>query len=179
MLDKKLLNKINNIKVLVTDVDGVLTDGKISISSNGCESKNFCVEDGTGVALSKCAEIDIVFLSGRYSKSTQIRADELEIKHCFQGFLNKMDKIKEICKIYKITLKEIAYIGDGLVDVPVLSNVGFPISVPNANALAIKEAKYITKKNGGDGVLLEVVELILIKKNRYDEVLNILREKNC
>ena len=178
MLDKKIIAKINEVKLLVSDVDGVLTDGEIIISSNGEESKNFCVEDGTGVALAKCAKIEIVFLSGRYSKSTEIRAKELGIKRCLQGYLNKMKKIKELCSTFDVTLNQIAYIGDGLVDVPVLENVGFPISVPNAHLLAKEKSLYITKTSGGKGVLHEVIELILINQKKYDLALKVLREKN-
>ena len=76
------------------------------------------------------------------------------------------------------TLNQIAYIGDGLVDVPVLENVGFPISVPNAHLLAKEKSLYVTKKTGGKGVLQEAIELILINQNKYDLTLNILREKN-
>ena len=95
-MKNKIQQLCSDIKLLITDVDGVLTDGKISISSDGTESKMFCVEDGTGFAIAKFAELPVIFLSGRYSKSTQIRAEELKIDACIQGCLDKRKKLYEI-----------------------------------------------------------------------------------
>ena len=89
MEDSNLTEKIQQIKLIITDVDGVLTDGRITISSDNSESKKFYVEDGMGVALARLAGIPIAFLSGRYSEATTIRARELQIKYCYQGQLNK------------------------------------------------------------------------------------------
>tara|TARA_B100000959_G_C14828427_1_gene560833 strand:+ start:231 stop:770 length:540 start_codon:yes stop_codon:yes gene_type:complete len=176
-MKKQYKDLCSNIKLLVSDVDGVLTDGKILISSDGTESKKFNVEDGTGVAIAKFAKLPIVFLSGRYSKATEIRAEELNIQDCIQGFLDKKNKIEEIKNKYNISFHQIAYIGDGIIDIPVLEIVGFPISVPNAHPDVIDKAKYITKKNGGDGVLQEVVELILKNQNKYQKSLEIMKKR--
>ena len=92
MKSKNESNILQKVKLLILDVDGVLTNGQIIISSNGEESKSFCVEDGTGAAIAKYANFPIVWLSGRYSKSTKIRADELEISCCIQGVLDKKNK---------------------------------------------------------------------------------------
>ena len=166
-----------NIKLLVSDVDGVLTDGKIYISCDGTESKAFNVEDGTGVAIAKYANLPIAFLSGRYSKATEIRSKELGISHCIQGFLDKKNKLIELCDELNVTFEEVAYVGDGLVDIPVLDVVGFPISVPNAHPDVKKTSKYITELRGGEGVLSEVVELILKHQNKYYNTLEIMKKK--
>ena len=167
----------DNIQLLIFDVDGVLTDGKITISSNGEESKSFCIEDGTGAALARFAKLPIAFLSGRYSKSTEIRAKELKINYCIQGHLDKKNKLIDLSKKLNIPLENIAFVGDGLVDVPVLDMVGFPISVPNAHPLVQEKASYITQCKGGDGVLSEIVEIILRNQKKYDNVMEIMKKK--
>ena len=166
-----------NIKLLVSDVDGVLTDGKIYISCDGSESKAFNVEDGTGVAIAKYANLPIAFLSGRYSKATEIRSKELKISHCIQGFLDKKNKLMELCNELNVSFDQVAYIGDGLVDIPVLNIVGFPISVPNAHSDVKKISKYTTKLRGGEGVLSEVVELILKHQNKYYSTLDRMKKE--
>jgi len=167
-------NKIKKIKLVISDVDGVLTDGKILISSDSQESKFFHVEDGTGAALAYYASLPIALISGRNSKSTEIRAKELKIEHCYQGVLNKKFILNKLIKIYSVNYDEVAYIGDSLVDVPVLSIVGFPISLPSAHKSAQDSSIYITKKMGGEGVLLEVVEKILKAQNRFNKVLDLM-----
>jgi len=176
MVNKPLSQAIKNIKLIVSDVDGVLTDGRILISSDQVESKFFNVEDGTGAALAHYAKIPIALISGRYSESTKIRAKELNIKHCIQGVLDKKNKLLELKEIYNVSLEEIAYIGDSLVDIPVLEIVGCPITVINGHEEAKKRALFITKKIGGEGVLLEVVEKILMEQSRYIQILNIMKK---
>ena len=177
MIDKNLQNAIKKIKLLVSDVDGVLTDGKILISADGMESKFFSVEDGTGAALARYAGIPIALISGRYSKCTEIRAGELKIEHCFQKTLNKKIILDKLTQIYSVRYDKIAYIGDSLVDLPLLKIVGFPISVSNGHIKAKNRASYITSKLGGEGVLLEVIELILECQGRYDGILKQMKEK--
>tara|TARA_B100000686_G_C16648295_1_gene894101 strand:- start:430 stop:984 length:555 start_codon:yes stop_codon:yes gene_type:complete len=176
MIDRNLQNAIEKIKLLVSDVDGVLTDGRILISTDGVESKFFNVEDGTAAALARYAKIPIALISGRYSKSTEIRSKELQIKHCFQNTLNKKSVLDELAQTYNVEYDQIAYIGDSLVDIPLLEIVGFPISVSDAHNKAKKIASYTTSRLGGEGVLLEVIELILQYQGRYDSVFKKMRE---
>ena len=176
MKNNNISKIINNIKLIVSDVDGVLTDGKLLISSDNTESKFFSVEDATGVALANYANLPIALISGRYSTTTEIRAKELRIEYCYQGILDKKNKLLELLKIYDVKLNEVAYIGDSLVDIPVLEMVGLPISVPNAHNKAKDISLIITDKCGGEGVLFEVIEKILINQGRYSEVLNIMKE---
>ena len=176
MIDKNLTNKLKEIELIVSDVDGVLTDGTISISSSGEETKTFCVEDGTGVALAKYGDIDLALLSGRYSKATSLRAKELKITHCIQGFLNKRDKLIELCADLNISLENVAYIGDGLVDIPALEIVGCPISVPNAHKVVKEKSIYVSNNKGGEGVLYEIIELTLHAKNKYEDVIEKMKK---
>ena len=164
---------IKNIKLIITDVDGVLTNGKIYIDNNNNESKGFHVDDGAGVALARLAGIPIAFLSGRYSESTTIRARELKIKYCYQGKLDKITGFNEIIDKYNVKPNEVCYIGDGLIDLPPMDIAGFTISVPNAHPMVKKQSNYTTSCSGGNGVLLEVIELILKHQNK----LNIIFDK--
>ena len=173
---KNNYSQFEKIKLIISDVDGVLTDGRILINSDSTESKFFHVEDGTAAALANYANIPIALISGRYSESTKIRAKELNIEHCYQDVLNKKFILDKLIDIYSVKYDEVAYIGDSLVDIPVLSVVGLPISLPSAHKLAQDCSVYITKKDGGEGVLLEVVENILKKQNRFDETLNLMKK---
>ena len=177
MINNKLQNAIKKIKLLVSDVDGVLTDGKILISADGMESKFFNVEDGTAAALARYSDIPIALISGRYSKCTEIRAKELKIEHCFQKTLNKKSILDKLAKIYSVEYDQIAYIGDSLVDLPILEIVGFSVSVPDGHARVKNSVSYITSKLGGEGVHLEVNEMILEYQGRYDDILKAMKEK--
>jgi len=177
LLNSEMKNKvtqqaIKDIKILISDVDGVLTDGTISLGSDGTEFKRFSVEDGAGAAYARLAGIPIALISGRFSLCTSRRAAEMGIKHCYQGKLNKLDAYNEILDIYKLKDKNVAYIGDGLIDIPILSKVGLPCTVPNAHKKVLSVSDFITTKEGGDGAFREVVEMILDGKGIYDKIYN-------
>ena len=169
MVNKVSKKQFNDIKLLISDVDGVLTDGTIHIGSDGTEFKQFSVEDGAGAAYARMAGIPIALISGRFSLCTLIRSKEMGIEHCYQGKLNKLESYQELKEIYNVSDNEIAYIGDGLIDIPVLDKVGLPCTVPNAHAKVKELCCYITVSDGGRGAFREVVELILTNKGVYDE----------
>ena len=175
MVDHKL---IKDIKLIITDVDGVLTNGKIYIDNNNNESKGYHVDDGAAVALARLANIPIAFLSGRYSESTTIRARELKIEFCFQGKLDKINSFIEIIKNYNISPKNVCYVGDSLIDLPPMDIAGFSIAVSNAHSLVRKKADHTTILSGGEGVLLEVVELILKYQNKLDAIYSKMSKEN-
>ena len=177
MINKTLKNKIKNISLIISDVDGVLTDGTVFIGSDGTEFKQFNVEDGTGVAFARLSSIPIVLISGRESESTSIRAKELNIEHCFQGSLDKTTSYEKVCKIYEVKHENIAYIGDGLIDIPVMLKTGLSIAPQNAHQPVKDISDYITEKSGGEGVLREVVELILKEQGLYEKMLEKMRKK--
>ena len=177
MVKKSLKDKAKDISLIVSDVDGVLTDGTIFIGEDGTEFKRFNVEDGTGAAFARLASIPIALISGRESKSTSIRAKELKIEHCFQGSLDKTTPYKEICEIYNVSPENIAYIGDGLIDIPVMLTSGLAIAPQNAHEPVKDISDYITEKSGGQGVLREVVELILKEKDIYNRTLEKMKQK--
>ena len=175
-MNEKFLKKLSQIKIVVSDVDGILTDGTISVSKNR-EFKTFHVEDALGTSLLKLANIPVSFISARISEATTARLDELKIKHYFQGYINKVSALDKIIEIYNIDYKDVLYIGDGFVDIPVMEKVGFSISVPNAH-LEVKEfADFVTKKSGGEGVLVEIAQYLLKSKGIYDQVFKKMRNE--
>jgi len=177
MTKTPLKDKIKKISLIVSDVDGVLTDGTIFIGADGTEFKQFNVEDGTGVAFARLASIPVALISGRDSQATTIRARELKIEHCFQGSLDKTTPYNQLCKIYNVQPENIAYIGDGLIDIPVMRTSGVAIAPKNAHQPVKDISDYITAKSGGEGVLREVVELILKEKGIYDQMLEKMKKK--
>tara|TARA_X000001036_G_C20312180_1_gene656878 strand:+ start:112 stop:651 length:540 start_codon:yes stop_codon:yes gene_type:complete len=175
-MNEKAFKKLSQIKIVVSDVDGILTDGTISVSKNQ-EFKTFHVEDALGTSLLKLADIPISFISARVSEATTARLDELKIKHYFQGYINKVYALDKIIEIYNLDYQDVLYIGDGFVDIPVMEKVGFSISVPNAH-LEVKEyADFITKKSGGEGVLVEIAQYLLKSKGIYERVFEKMRNE--
>ena len=170
------LKRLSKIKILVSDVDGILTDGKILVSQK-TESKFFHVEDALATSLLKLADIPVSFISARFSEATKTRLDELKIKHYFQGCLNKVQALNKIISIYNLEYKDVLYIGDGFVDIPVMEKVGFSITVPEAHLEVQEQADFTTNKSGGTGVLVEIVKYLLQSKGLYHKTLLKMREQ--
>tara|TARA_Y100001970_G_scaffold183971_1_gene223734 strand:- start:1662 stop:2201 length:540 start_codon:yes stop_codon:yes gene_type:complete len=174
-MNEDLLRKISKIKIIVSDVDGILTDGSIIVSKS-TEYKIFHVEDALATSLLKLANIPISFISARKSEATTVRLNELKIENIFQGYINKLSALDKIIDIYNINYKDVLYIGDGFVDIPVMEKVGFSISVPNAHQEVKELADFVTKKSGGQGVLVEIVQHVLKSKGIYDDIFNKMRK---
>ena len=148
------------IKVLVMDVDGTLTDGKIHISDEGEVFKSFNVKDGYGIANLYKIDILPVIITGRKSKIVEYRAKELNIKEIYQGVYNKVDKLKYICEKYKISLKEVAYIGDDINDLECMKICEISACPNDAAEEVLDSVDYICKKNGGEGAVREFINFI-------------------
>jgi len=175
-MDKLLKEKVAQIKLVISDVDGVLTDGAIYKSGND-EFKKFNVTDGSGIAMARAAKLPIALISGRYSEATEIRAKELRIEDVYNGTLDKIEPYIKLKQKYNLKDEEIAYIGDDIIDLPVMTKVGIPIAVNNAIDSVKTIASYITKKDGGNGAFREAIDWIITTQDRYDEVLQIVKEK--
>jgi len=166
---------IKDIKMLISDVDGVWTDGSFYKGTDGQEFKKFTVLDGAGVAMARAAGLKIALISGRYSQATEYRAKELKIEDVYNGSLNKIPAYEEIKMKYSLNDSNIAYIGDDIIDLPVMEKVAIPIAVPNASMMVKDVAVHLTKLSGGDGAFREAVEWILEKQGRTAEILSIMR----
>jgi len=174
------MQDINKIKLIISDVDGVWTDGSIYrgySSTENIELKKFSVSDGYAIALIREAGLKIALISGRESPATTARVSELKIDDIYNGTLNKIPPYEELKSKYTLSDDEIAYVGDDLIDIPIMEKVAFPIATNNASIPCKNVAKYITKKNGGDGAFREAVEWILSEQGRLDSVIKSLQEK--
>jgi 3-deoxy-D-manno-octulosonate 8-phosphate phosphatase (KDO 8-P phosphatase) len=161
------------IKLLVLDVDGCLTDGGIHYTQNGDEFKTFSVKDGLAIASWIRLGGDVAIITGRSSKIVEKRAKELGIKEIHQGIKDKKSKLQEILQDLNLTLQNVAAIGDDLNDYAMLKSVKRSFT-PNDGVADIKEIVDITlSKNGGDGAVREMIEIILKDEKRYEEFLNL------
>ncbi len=168
--DERLLSKIRKVKLLILDVDGVMTDGRIIIDDAGLESKQFDVRDGHGLKLLMRCNIAVALLTGRRSQVVEHRAADLGITEVCQGVWNKAEAFSGILERCKLASEETAYVGDDVVDIPLLKRVGFSVAVADAVAEARKVADYVTKRPGGRGAVREVCEMILTAQGRWGEV---------
>ena len=169
--------KIKKIKMIISDIDGVWTDGTLYKGTDGQEFKKFNVSDGVGVAMARAANFRIALISGRYSAATEYRAEELKIKDVYNGGLNKIPAYEELKKKYNLLDNEIAYVGDDLIDISVMKKVGAPIAVSNAISNVKEIAIFTTKTAGGYGAFREAVSWIIDQQGRTKEVLKIMESK--
>lgn len=168
---KKQLSEIaKNIKLLILDVDGVLTDGSIILDNEGNEYKSFHVRDGHGIKMLIHAGIQVAIITGRHSKVVERRAHELGITEVYQKCFNKTAAFKELIEKFSVSEKEIAYIGDDIVDAPIMSKIGFPVAVADASAETKEYALIITKNRGGRGAVREVTDFILKAKGIWQRM---------
>lgn len=172
-----LAEKLRNIKIFITDVDGVLTDGRIILGSNGIELKSFHAQDGLGLHLAKKAGLKLAVITGRYSEAVERRGKELDFDYVFQGVSDKTSVLREILIKEGLSLSEVAYIGDDLNDLPILKQVGVKLAVSNAVDEVKEEADYITCKEGGSGAVREAVELILEAQGKKKKIVAAYLEK--
>jgi 3-deoxy-D-manno-octulosonate 8-phosphate phosphatase (KDO 8-P phosphatase) len=166
-----LNSRLKKIRCLLLDVDGVLTDGKLHFTSDGEEFKSFDVQDGHGIAMAQRAGLRIGFVSGRPSQATTRRAADLGVTIVLQQGTNKMELVEQIKEQHGFADAEIAFIGDELVDLPVLRRVGLAVAVPKAVPEVKRVAHYVTRRQGGDGAVREVIEMILKAQKSWDRVI--------
>jgi len=170
-LSSKAAGKIKKIKLIALDVDGVMTDGGIIIGSDGTEFKTFQVKDGTGVTLGGYAGLKFAVISGRYSKVIDTRAKELKIDAVYQDVMEKIKVYEDIKKKFGMKDENICFVGDDVIDIPVMENCGFAAAPADAAAEVKAEADYICAARGGKGCVREVVEIILKKQGLWDRAL--------
>ncbi|MEC8984036.1 MAG: HAD hydrolase family protein [Candidatus Neomarinimicrobiota bacterium] len=181
--EPKVIERAKKVKLVITDVDGVLTDGSIYKggneitykSFNNFELKKFSVLDGAGVALARLLDFHIAFISGRKSSATEIRANELNITDVYNGTLNKMKPYKDLKSKYSLNDEDIAFIGDDIIDLNLMENVGAPIAVANAYHLVKDTAIYTTSLPGGQGAFREAIDWLAMCQGRYEEGIQLMK----
>lgn len=169
---EKILQKASSISLLLMDVDGVLTDGRIIYDSDGKELKFFHVRDGHGLKLILRYGVKTGIITGRSSTIVNKRAAELGIEYVYQNAKNKRDVIEQILLEQKLLPEQVAYIGDDIVDIPVFRRVGFRITVPDAPYEVRQEVDYVTLNYAGKGAVREVCEIILKAKGFWQQVID-------
>jgi len=162
--------RLQKIKLLILDVDGVMTDGRIIFDSNGVESKFFNVKDGHGIKLLQRSGIEVAIISGRESQVVTNRAAELAIRLVYQKSLDKLAPFNKILAETGLAEEETAFIGDDLIDIPVLRRVGFAAAPADAVDEVLPHVHYVAVKSGGWGAVREVCEMILKAQGKWEGV---------
>lgn len=160
-MDQSILSLASNVKLLIMDCDGVLTDGKIYYTETGDEIKSFHVRDGQGIAMWHKAGFRTGIISGRSSSILERRAMELGIEFLHQKSEDKVADFETILSYAKLSEDEVAFVGDDVPDIPLMKKVGFAVAVSDGVAETKIAANYVTKAKGGDGAIREVIDLIL------------------
>ena len=166
-----VLKSAQKIKLLLLDVDGVLTDGRLYYGNSGEELKAFDIQDGLGIKLLQSAGIEVGIITGRSSDLVKRRAKELSIDPVIQGREDKLTALNELLKDMNFNIEEIAFVGDDLPDLAVVRRVGLGITPANGNHILASQALWQTKKSGGNGAVREVAELILIAQGKLESLL--------
>jgi 3-deoxy-D-manno-octulosonate 8-phosphate phosphatase (KDO 8-P phosphatase) len=167
--------RANRVKVLLFDVDGVLTNGDITIipdaNGKGVEVKSFHAHDGLGVSLARLAGLKLGFVTKRMSQTVALRAHDLKIEHVYQGQAYKMQAVEKIMAAESCTLEEIAYVGDDIIDLPVMRKVGLAIATANAREQVKRAAHYVTPLAGGAGAGRDAIDFILTARGILDQTI--------
>ncbi|NJD38689.1 MAG: phenylphosphate carboxylase subunit delta [Geobacter sp.] len=162
--------KLKHIELLLLDVDGVMTDGRIIWDANGTEIKFFNVKDGHGIKLVQRAGIQVGIITGRTSPVVDLRAKELGIDILYQGALRKQESYHDIKQRTGLTDHQIAYMGDDVIDVPVMRRVRFSAAPADAQAEVRAVADYVTQARGGWGAVRELCDLLLKARGAWQEL---------
>lgn len=164
-----ITDKAKQIKLLILDVDGVLTDGSVIYTDNGEEIKFFNAQDGHGIKLLMRAGIDVAIITGRSSKAVMFRAENLGITLVYQKALNKLEAYEDILKRKNLADQKISVVGDDLPDLPMLRRCGLSCAVPNSVAEVLGSVDYVTRNWGGKGAVREVCELLLKAQGLWEK----------
>ena len=181
-------DRARRIKVMLFDVDGVLTDGTIWLFPSNAgnfssstpavvEAKGFSAHDGIGMALARLGGIKTGVITRRVSETVALRARDLKLDFVYMGQSYKMQAVHEILEKESITLEEIAYAGDDVIDIPVMREVGLAIAVANARDAVISAAHYVTPHRGGDGAGRDAIEFILKAKGTLSQLVEQLNDE--
>ncbi|WP_445362329.1 KdsC family phosphatase [Microbulbifer sp. ANSA003] len=169
--EQKLNDSLNNIRWLVLDVDGVLTDGKLYFDNSGNELKTFHTLDGHGIKMLQNSGVRVAIITGRRSNVVERRAHDLGINKLIQGREDKFAALQELLSEESCRLEDIAYVGDDYPDLLVMTKIGCPIAPPNAAPPVRERALWITEARGGEGAVREVCDRIMIAQGTFDAAL--------
>ncbi|GAC1369975.1 MAG: HAD-IIIA family hydrolase [Aquirhabdus sp.] len=171
MASYSVQERARQIRLLVLDVDGILSDGRLTFTNTGDEVKSFDVQDGFGIKCIQDAGIQVAVITGRSSLIVHNRMKSLGIAHIIQGREDKGDALRELCGEIGIDLQETAYMGDDWPDLTALALVGLALTAPNAHEEVRKRVHLVTQASGGRGAVREVCDLLLAAQGKYEETL--------
>ncbi len=174
-----ILDRAKGIKVLITDIDGVLTDGGIIYDNAGMEFKKYNVKDGLIVQHLKKAGFLVGAITGRSSQVVENRCEELRFDFHYHGIKDKLKKLTELMETMELSLEEVAYIGDDLIDLPVLTRVGLSIAPADALPYVSAAVHYVSPLDGGKGVFREAADLLLHAKGQLVPLVDNLLKKEA
>lgn len=172
-MEEYILERAKKIKLLLLDVDGVLTDGRIIYDSKGRDMKFFDVHDGMGVYLLKQAGIKTVLITAKGSRAIKPRAKDMQVEEIFENVSPKSSALDKILKKYKVNAEEVCFVGDDLVDLCLMKRLGFAVAVFNAAPEIKQVSHYITLREGGRGAVREVAELILKAQGKWNDMVGL------
>lgn len=170
-LMSKVIDKAKKVKMLICDVDGVMTDGSLFFGDDGQEYKAFNSLDGHGMKMLQQSGVQIAIITGRCSQVVTHRMNNLSISIVYQGQLDKLQTFEQLLTEHKIDSQQIAYIGDDVVDLPVMTRVGLAVAVQNAHDLVKQKSDLITRNPGGHGAVREVCELLMQAQGTYEKMM--------
>ena len=165
------MERAKDIRLVILDVDGVMTDGRIVIDDNGLEQRNFDIKDGFGVVALQMTGVDVAIITSKKSGAVRHRAEELKIKHFHEGIKKKTEPYEQMLAELGIGDAEVAYVGDDLVDLSLMKRVGMPIAVADAVPEVRAAAAWVTPSKGGHGAVREAAEMILKAQGKWDAIL--------
>jgi len=179
--ETEVIERGNKVKLVIADVDGVLTDGSVYKAKDpetlaDIEFKQFSIVDGAGIALARLLDLRVAIISGRPSSATDARVKELKIEDVYTGSLNKMTPYENLKSKYSLNDEDIAFIGDDIIDLNLMENVGAPIAVANAYHLVKDIAIYTTRLPGGQGAFREAIDWLAMCQGRYEEGIQLMKD---
>ncbi len=169
IISDALAAKAAKIKLLILDVDGVMTDNRLTYSDDGMESKSFYTRDGHGMVMLQKSDVEIGIITGRKSQLVTNRMRDLKVKHVFQGVPDKLPTFLQLVEDLNLNLDEIAYVGDDILDLPILLRVGLSITPADGDVEVKSRVDYISKYDGGRGCVREVCEIIMRTQGSWQQ----------
>jgi len=170
-VSQQVMTQAQQIKLLICDVDGVMSDGVIYQGNSGEELKAFNVRDGYGIRCLLTSEVEVAIITGRKAKLMEDRCATLGITHLYQGQSDKLVAFRELLDKLALNANQVAYIGDDLIDWPVMAEVGLSVAVADAHPVLLPRADYVTRIAGGRGAVREICDLILIAQGKFDKAI--------
>lgn len=156
-----IMKKAAQIKLVIFDVDGVLTDGSLFIGDDGQEYKSFNSKDGLGMKMLQKSGVPVAIITARQSNVVKVRMESLGVDYLYQGQREKLPAFEKLLEELSLEANEVAYVGDDLLDLPIMTRCGLAIAVADAHEIVIDQAHWVTEKGGGRGAAREVCELIM------------------